>query len=556
MGISRHLPLYPFDGIPGISVKFGRMGKSTSNAQSWWRKPLVASSLTGLLLVLAWPPVGWTPLLFVAFVPLLSALQQASRAKNAFVWSYLAFFIWFAGTMYWIGNVVLRVEDQFVLSLAFVIAPLLMALPVWACVKLLKPQTNPRRFYWLPVFWVAYELIHSHWDLAFTWLHLGFGLSPAPALMTLYPITGPLGGTALILLANVLIFRMLLHSNARKTSGIVLGSLVILLVVAGCLRPSEPEGKATIAIVQANIDPYKKLDKSSLYDQVQTFKAVAGPGKAQKPELIVGSEGLLRSRPEAPLIVNRLAENPAIKDLQTFAADMNAPLLLGFIGVHFDLDEPGWTTEQLINAPDQTFSIYNGAVFITPNGHIDYSTKQQLVPFMEKVPFLEVLPFLERFRFTVNQATGSYTADQRRVVFEYENLRVAPLICLDGVFAHHAANLVQEGANLVAVISNDGWAGNTSGYLQNAAYSKAIAASVSRPVVRSANTGKSLVANAQGSELAGTGWDEQLLLIERVELQQATTIYQRLGDWLGWLALALSVLVPAILRWRSGTKSS
>ena len=157
------------------------------------------------MLVVAWPPVSISPLLFFALVPLLLVLQTEEKSKRAFLLAYITFFVWFAGTMYWIGNVAMQVDDQLKLLLAFILAPLFMTLPVWAFHRMVKPKSRPLGWLLLPFFWVAYEFLHSQWDLAFSWLNLGLGLSPASWLTGVYSITGPIGGSLLIVLVNALV---------------------------------------------------------------------------------------------------------------------------------------------------------------------------------------------------------------------------------------------------------------------------------------------------------------------------------------------------------------
>lgn len=62
---------------------------------------LAVATLGGGLLALAFPAVDWNPLAWVALVPILwSALGRGARAALGVAW--LAGFVFFLGTLYWI----------------------------------------------------------------------------------------------------------------------------------------------------------------------------------------------------------------------------------------------------------------------------------------------------------------------------------------------------------------------------------------------------------------------------------------------------------------------
>ncbi len=67
---------------------------------------LLLSVLSGLLLAASWPAHGFTPLIFVALVPLLfvqNELEHSAR-KGMFGYALLSFLIWNTLTTWWIWN--------------------------------------------------------------------------------------------------------------------------------------------------------------------------------------------------------------------------------------------------------------------------------------------------------------------------------------------------------------------------------------------------------------------------------------------------------------------
>src|SRR5699024_8684983 len=62
----------------------------------------------------------------------------------------------------------------------------------------------------LPVFWIAFEQLHLHWDLPWPWLTLGNGFAAAPQWVQWYEYTGFLGGSVWVWAVNLLFFNELL----------------------------------------------------------------------------------------------------------------------------------------------------------------------------------------------------------------------------------------------------------------------------------------------------------------------------------------------------------
>ena len=61
---------------------------------------LLLALLSGLLLIASWPVSGFSPLIFLAFVPLLSIEEKLFQTRGSynnlklFAYAYLSFFIW------------------------------------------------------------------------------------------------------------------------------------------------------------------------------------------------------------------------------------------------------------------------------------------------------------------------------------------------------------------------------------------------------------------------------------------------------------------------------
>jgi apolipoprotein N-acyltransferase len=91
-------------------------------------------------------------------------------------------------------------------------------------------------------------------------------------------------------------------------------------------------------------------------------------------------------------------------------------------------------------------------------------------------------------------------------------------------------------------MTNDGWFGRTSGPLQHLAMYPFRAVEHRTAVVRAANTGVSAFIAPTGRIVSTLGLFERGVLIRRVPLRSVETLYTRWGDWLPYLAVAVSAV--------------
>ena len=85
-------------------------------------KKLALALSSGLLLASSWPEIGFFPMVFFAFLPLLILEEEAKNSKVVFSYSFLAFFSFNVLTTYWIYHATL-----FGAIAAFIVNAILMA---------------------------------------------------------------------------------------------------------------------------------------------------------------------------------------------------------------------------------------------------------------------------------------------------------------------------------------------------------------------------------------------------------------------------------------------
>src|SRR5690606_30844856 len=117
-----------------------------------------------------------------------------------------------------------------------------------------------------------------------------------------------------------------------------------------------------------------------------------------------------------------------------------------------------------------------------------------------------------------------------------------PVICYESIWGNYVAEYVREGAQFIAIVTNDGWWGDTAGKDQHLAYAKLRAIETRRWVARSANTGISAFINQRGDVVQRTAWWVPTALKQDINLNEEITLYVSTGDYLAYMGLAGSAV--------------
>jgi apolipoprotein N-acyltransferase len=113
------------------------------------------------------------------------------------------------------------------------------------------------------------------------------------------------------------------------------------------------------------------------------------------------------------------------------------------------------------------------------------------------------------------------------------------------VYGEYFTDFVQNGAEVLFIITNDGWWRDTPGHRQHFDFARLRAVETRRAIARSANTGRSGFITSRGDVRETLEWEERGTITADVALNRRTTLYVRFGDWIcriSLLVLGLSVL--------------
>jgi apolipoprotein N-acyltransferase len=205
------------------------------------------------------------------------------------------------------------------------------------------------------------------------------------------------------------------------------------------------------------------------------------------------------------------------------------------------------------------YDAYNTAMLINLVGIRTYH-KSKLVPGVEQMPFPWLFKHIESFAIDLGGTTGTLGTQSERTVLKGldANQRLAPSVCYESIYGDFMRKYVAGGANFIAIITNDGWWGDTPGYKQHLAYARLRAIENRRDVVRAANTGISCFINQRGDISQAQPYWKQAAIKGQIHLNNSRTVFSYTGDLFGRAASVFSIWLifwPFVMRWRNRKKS-
>lgn len=543
--------------------------------------------LSVLLLSAGW--LGLTGItLLAAFVPLLWIVSSYDASRRSwwrvFGWALLTFAGWNIATVWWIwyatpvGPVAATLASTFLNMIAFM-----------SFYTVYRREPKPLAYTLLAAGWIATEYWYTVSDFSWPWLVLGNGFSHDVWAVQWYEYTGVFGGSLWVLLCNLLIFEA--WRNRRDAKRWIAAACTLTLPMAlslgiwlregaidkGIHSPLTRQPEVRVSIVQPNVDCYDKFHSDAerqernivgLLTEVPAdaqfilLPETAVPGHYVEPGLsdwsMQRTPGIfwqeltdtLRSRfPQALLVTGANTQRIYAPGTQTATARRNAACYDEYPD---SADGPAWPVRR---QQVYYFDIFNSAVGLDSAGRMQLHHKGRLVIGVENTPtwIFDALKFLV---IDLGGTLGQIGKGQHGTAFEHDGVKMGPAICYEGLYGDFYGDFVRRGAQFMAIISNDGWWGDTPGYRHLFTISRLRAIEHRRAIARSANTGMSGFISARGDVGETLGWEQTGVISAPVRLRSELTFYTRYGDYIGRIAQYLMLLCMLYyIAWRIKKKN-
>jgi apolipoprotein N-acyltransferase len=505
---------------------------------------LFLSLFSGLLLSLAWITGQFSWVLLFSLVPILFVYNQRRTESPAsdFKFYLLTFFTWNFISCWWIAYV------SIVGMLLIVFLNAILMAGIWFSANIFRRKYgNYTGYFTLIIFWLAFEFLHFNWEIQWPWMSLGNGLANSVKIIQWIEYTGVLGGSLWILVSNILIFDLLSRILLLSVSKILSKGFILLIVVSVPVLFSnllyenfKPEGdEIEVIVLQPNIDPYfQKFAGTPLGDQIHTFNSLSGLKITKTTDLIVAPETALLPFWEDSVQLVKHLMNDLLKDFPNVAIVAGANTMK-----ISDFDSPVCASSRQAADGRYFYQVYNSAIMFSRDSNIQIAHKNILVSGVEKIPFQDYVSFANRFILDLGGTKGSLTAGKiPRVFVSHDSLRIGPVICFESAFGDYCNQLVNKGAEVLVVMTNDGWWKDSPGVDQHFSFSRLRAIENRRSIIRSANTGISGFIDGRGEVIKQTQVNTTDAIATNVQLNKSFTFYARYGDYLGKISLILSIL--------------
>lgn len=513
-------------------------------------KHLGLTLLSGVLLSLSWPAYGFSPLVFLGFVPLLIVFYQLRLKQpkhlvvQSFILAYLSFFVFNIITTFW-----LYYSTAFGMWFAVLVNSALMAL-VFMFYQLIAVRTsNLNALVFLVALWIGFEKLHLHWEFSWPWLNLGNVFSENINWIQWYEYTGTFGGSLWIWLTNLLLFNAYLkwqqnrlHKTKLLVSIILLLGLPIALSYVVKSQYSNLGKTAEVVVLQPNIDPYsEKYNTKDPQVAQNLFELIA----QQRP---LDSTVILA--PETVFADGTRLEQFKVSSAYQFSRQVTNQYphlsLISGISMYEIIRDSSQINKQTNYLKEGIwFNDYNSAFFAQGNLPIEFYHKSKLVVGVENFPYQDFLkPLLGDIMLDLGGTVAMKTTQNDRSVFEVnERVKVAPIICYESVYGEYLTGYVNNGATILGIVTNDAWWGETQGHKQHFSYAKLRAIETRRSVARSANTGISGFINPLGEVISQSVYNTRISLKAEVPLMTKKTFYTSHGDYIARIAYFFIIFI-------------
>jgi apolipoprotein N-acyltransferase len=494
-------------------------------------RPVFLVAFGGSLYCLGYVGFGIWPLALICLVPLWVALEElrSRRLGRAGLLGFAFAWVAHAGGFRWLwrlvevflgGNAAHGAALWLVHSLWFA-----LGFALYAVVYHRLRQKN------LPVALAALPpLLVLEWRYPSLFpVHLGDTLVDQTALIQIVDLGGPLLASVLVALVNLAVFeswRWWRGERPRLLSTWICVGLAVfgaagygMARIGGISRSLADAPALRVGLVQGNLGVLEKRREAALVHRRYL---------EQTRELLAAAELDLVVWPETVYI--RGLKGPFPISGEAIREELRAPLLFG---------------AATVRTVEGRRRIFNSALLIGADGVIQAGYDKNLpVPFAEEVPlagrfpaFAALLPHAQEF------GAGSGTPP-----LSLGPWRISTPICSESAEPWFVRRMLEQAdPHLIVSLANDAWFGDSQEPWIHLAVARLRAAEHKRFLVHATNSGVSAVVDPFGRVVARSGLLTRESLTATVRLRDEQTPYARLGDWPGWLGLAITL---AALAWR------
>ncbi|WP_116963566.1 apolipoprotein N-acyltransferase [Fastidiosibacter lacustris] len=458
--------------------------------------------LCGAILTLSFSPIGIASLAFVSLVGFFYLIAQEKTIKKQLWLGYCYGVGFFSTSISWVYVSIYAFSQSIFLSISlttiFILFLSTFFLIFGYCFGKLNNKHLSYRLLILPVCWFLLELLRTYLFTGFPWVLLGYSQTH-----TIFSAFAPVGSVFLVgfivCFMSLCLTEILLNLRHFKTVISMLLLITLCFISALGFRQikwTHSDGiDKTVTIIQGNYIQDQKWDPSMLQTIIDHYYKITRNNPA---DLVFWPENAIPTF--KPFI------EPFLAQINDLGKNQESAILVGTVA---------------LNHKDQYFN----SAFVYGLGS-GYYHKRHLVPFGEYYPFSY---FLEPFMAYFNIPMSSFTKGAKvQPLLNMNGVSIALFICYEIAYPSEVRAQLQN-ADLITVISDDAWFGDSLAPWQHEEISQMRAIETGRFVIQATNNGVTSIINPKGQTIVSLPRNKQAVLKGNIEAIQGNTPWMKYG---------------------------
>lgn len=452
---------------------------------------LILPLMSGLLLGLSYPPFSLGFLAWIAFIPLIHCISKEERIGQKALFGFVACFTSNLIILNWMG---LNSGTSPAIAIISYLA-LSLYLTIFWMAFIISTHFIPKKIELLltPLSWIFFvEFLRNIGPLAGPWMNLSLTQSEYIRIIQLASIEVH-AISFMVIFFNLILYRFFIERNTVFLKYFVLILCSILFFGnyhVNSQNNRSIEKSVNISIGQPSIFPDEKWNPNLRLRNLAVMDSLLAKSLEDNADIIIWPE---------VAVTSFLANNPY--DRVRYQDKLSGTYLI-----------TGIPERKNIDGINQNF---NSSIILKPDGSFDTYQKIFLVPFAEYVPFFR------NWITKMNQFDdiGSFYPGSEYKTFNIDDFKASILICYDSSSPQIVEKMVDNGAEIIFIITNDSYVGQFMPY-QHFQLARLRAVEQRVPIIQSANTGISGIILPSGKIIYRSKLNERIVFTMEVPLYE------------------------------------
>jgi apolipoprotein N-acyltransferase len=452
---------------------------------------LILPLMSGLLLGLSYPPFSLGFLAWIAFIPLLHCISKEERIGQKALFGFVACFTSNLIILNWMG---LNSGTSPTVAIISYLA-LSLYLTIFWVAFIISTHFIPKKIELLltPLSWIFFvEFLRNIGPLAGPWMNLSLTQSEYIRIIQLASIEVH-AISFMVIFFNLILYRFFIERNTVFLKYFVLILCSILFFGnyhVNSQNNRSIEKSVNVSIGQPSIFPDEKWNPNLRLRNLAVMDSLLVKSLEDNADIIIWPE---------VAVTSFLANNPY--DRVRYQDKLSGTYLI-----------TGIPERKNIDGINQNF---NSSIILKPDGSFDTYQKIFLVPFAEYVPFFR------NWITKMNQFDdiGSFYPGSEYKTFNIDDFKASILICYDSSSPQIVEKMVDNGAEIIFIITNDSYVGQFMPY-QHFQLARLRAVEQRVPIIQSANTGISGIILPSGKIIYRSKLNERIVFTMEVPLYE------------------------------------